>query len=191
MKHPSGLVEYVPTNDLPLVMANGSSVPGSAGITARAATTFWQETILQLGESPFAPAGYQVWRNVMDYGAKGDGVTDDTAAIQLAITSGGRCGANCGSSTVYPATVYFPSGTYLISGSIVQYFNTKLLGNPISVPTLLASSSFVGLGVINSDFYTGPQSEWYLNTNNFLRSIRNFIIDIRATPDLAEVCGIH
>jgi hypothetical protein len=25
---------------------------------------------------PFAPVGYPVWRNVMEYGAKGDGVTD-------------------------------------------------------------------------------------------------------------------
>jgi hypothetical protein len=26
----------------------------------------------QLGSSPFAPSGYQVWRNVKDFGAKGE-----------------------------------------------------------------------------------------------------------------------
>lgn len=38
----------------------------------------------------------------------GDGLTDDTAAINKATSDGGRCGADCGSSTIYPAVVYFP-----------------------------------------------------------------------------------
>jgi polygalacturonase len=53
---------------------------------------------------------YQVFRNVKEYGARGDGVTDDTAAINRAISDGNRCGANCRSSTVKGALVYFPSG---------------------------------------------------------------------------------
>ena len=36
----------------------------------------------------------------------GDGNTDDTAAIQDAISSGGRCGQGCSSSTTTPAVVY-------------------------------------------------------------------------------------
>ncbi|KID94680.1 LysM domain protein, partial [Metarhizium majus ARSEF 297] len=152
---------------------------------------YWMLDMPQLGSSPFGPQGYKVWRNVKDYGAKGDGKTDDTAAINLAISDGGRCGPNCGSSTVHPAVVFFPPGTYLISSSIIQYYNTQLLGDPNNVPTILGASSFLGLGMITSDVYVSDREQWYLNTNNFLRSIRNFIIDVRNTDPRAYVCGIH
>lgn len=66
------------------------------------------------GSNPFGGAsnnGCKVFRNVKDFGARGDGVTDDTEAVNRAISDGGRCGANCGASTVKGATVYFPPGT--------------------------------------------------------------------------------
>ncbi|KAI9371139.1 pectin lyase-like protein [Aspergillus egyptiacus] len=141
--------------------------------------------------TPAAPEGYKAWRNVKDYGAKGDGYTDDTAAINRAISDGGRCGESCGSSTIYPAFVYFPPGTYLVSSSIIQYYNTEFYGNPFDYPTILAASSFVGLGVITSDVYITDNIQWYLSTSNFLRSIRNFKIDITRTDPNAYVCGIH
>lgn len=45
---------------------------------------FWMEAIKHQGTSPFNPntAGYQVFRNVKDFGAKGDGKTDDSDAIK-------------------------------------------------------------------------------------------------------------
>ena len=112
------------------------------------------------GAAPFAASGYKVFRNVKSFGAMGDGVTDDTAAINNAIASGNRCGATCTSSTITPAVVYFPPGTYLVSSPLIQYYNTQFLGDPHDFPTLLAASSFVGLGVITSDVYTGANTEW-------------------------------
>lgn len=78
-----------------------------------ATTPYWYEQIQHQGVSAFGPSGYTVYRNVKDYGAKGDGVTDDTAAIQQAIAAGNRCGRGCASSTTTPAVVYFPAGTQI------------------------------------------------------------------------------
>lgn len=50
-----------------------------------------------------------LWLNVMDYGAEGDGITDDRAAIQAAIDA---LPANGG-------LVLFPEGIYLIEGLIL------------------------------------------------------------------------
>lgn len=69
--------------------------------------------------------------NVKQFGAKGDGVTDDTAAIQAAINN------NKGKS------IFFPFGTYIISSTITTSSSedektTLLLGRS----TLRASNSF-------------------------------------------------
>lgn len=62
--------------------------------------------------------------NVKDYGAKGDGVTDDTAAIQRALDDG-RVDEN--GKPLYsppdeyngrPKALYFPAGTYLVADTL-------------------------------------------------------------------------
>lgn len=90
------------------------------------------------------PSDYQVYRNVMDFGCKGDGVADDTSCINTAISSGDRCGANCGSSTIAPALIYFPTGRYLISSPIIMYYYSQLVGNAKDPPTLVAAPGFSG-----------------------------------------------
>jgi len=52
--------------------------------------------------------------SVKDFGAKGDGVNDDTAEIQAAINAA----ATFGSASNQGATLFFPSGKYLISSTI-------------------------------------------------------------------------
>ncbi len=57
--------------------------------------------------------------NVLDFGAKGDGITDDTDAIQAAINSiGGSQGG----------TVNIPRGTYMIRGLVIAHNGTRLIG---------------------------------------------------------------
>jgi len=34
-----------------------------------------------------------------------------------------------GSSTIVPAVIWFPGGTYLISTPLIQYYNTQFLGD--------------------------------------------------------------
>ncbi|KAK6519258.1 hypothetical protein TWF281_003094 [Arthrobotrys megalospora] len=157
------------------------------------ASLWWYEGIEHNGQFVGAPAGYKVYRNVKDFGAVGDGVTDDTKAINDAIKAGPRCQANCGATSVLGGVVYFPAGTYLVSGSLLSDYYTVFIGDPTNRPILQASNSFVGFGIFASDFYDGgPDShEWFINQNNFYRQINNFILDISQMPSTSTSCAIH
>lgn len=95
--------------------------------------------------------------NVKWFGAKGDGVTDDTAAIQAAIDAMHSSGGG---------EVYIPSGTYILSNYLTIYSYIKLIGasqyavtikqtnanaahiyaNDVLYPTI-KDITFVGLGM--------------------------------------------
>ncbi|KAH6677590.1 pectate lyase superfamily protein-domain-containing protein [Halenospora varia] len=155
---------------------------------------YWLAQIKHQGISAFNsdPETYRVFRNVKDFGAKGDGITDDTAAINNAISTGGRCGpGSCQSSTTTPAIVYFPSGTYLISSSIIDYYYSQLIGNPNDLPVLKATANFNGFGFIDGNRYGPDGILSFGSTNVFYRQIRNFIFDFSNLPPDASATGIH
>ncbi|KAA8892622.1 pectate lyase superfamily protein-domain-containing protein [Sphaerosporella brunnea] len=157
-----------------------------------AASSFWLEDIQKQGVAAFNPnpSAYKVFRNVKDYGAKGDGTTDDTQAINAAIQDGTRCGNGCDSSTLTPALIYFPSGTYRVSAPIVAMYYSQLVGNAIDRPVIKGLPNFAGIALIDSDPYNSDGSNWYTNQNNFFRAIRNFVIDTTDMPAAAGT-GIH
>lgn len=167
-----------------------SGAHSDSNVLKRQSTPYWYETIKHQGISAFGPSGYQVFRNVKDYGAKGDGVTDDTAAINSAINTGGRCGEGCASSTTTPAVVYFPSGTYLISSSILDQYYTQMIGNPNDLPVLKATSGFSGFGLVDADKYYTENLNW-VSTNVFNRQVRNFVFDMTNIPATSQATGIH
>jgi glucan 1,3-beta-glucosidase len=160
------------------------------------------ENIKHQGVAPYAGGGYQVFRNVKDaaYGAKGDGVTDDTAAIQLAISSGSNCpptGA-CQSSSTTPALIYFPPGTYVVSAPILMYYGSSLVGNPNCPPVLKAKSTFpinsnpaYSTYVVDGDPYTNSGALAFGATNTFWRQFRNFVIDTTAVRSSGYILGLH
>ncbi|KAF8439368.1 glycoside hydrolase family 55 protein [Boletus edulis BED1] len=176
-------------------LGSSCSAPLGSG-TASSTDPYWLETIKHQGTSPFNsdPNSYQVFRNVKDFGAKGDGVTDDTAAINAAMSSGTRCGGgSCAESTLTPAIVYFPQGTYLVSSPINTYYYTEMIGDAKNPPSLLARSNFRGFAVIDADPYipNGWGAQWFANQNNFFRSVRNMIIDMRQIPSRNSAIGLH
>lgn len=75
------------------------------------------------------------WTNALEVGLKGDGITDDTAALKEAV---GRFD-----------TIYFPQGEYILSDTIQLKENTSLIGmNPVSTQLILKENSerFTGFG---------------------------------------------
>src|SRR5579883_3358932 len=78
-----------------------------------------------------------IYYNVKQYGAKGDGTTDDTAAIQAAISAASTGGV-----------IFLPVGSYLISTPLtLSVANTALMGVGFG-STIIASSSFSGAQMI-------------------------------------------
>jgi glucan 1,3-beta-glucosidase len=134
-------------------------------------------------------SGYKVYRNVKDYGAAGDGVTDDTNAIQDAMNDGVRCLTNCNSSTTSQAIVFFPQGTYMVHTALQVPYYTQMIGDANTLPTLKATANFTGMAVVDADPYTNGGND-FINQNNFFRQIRNFVIDISGMTSTTGA-GIH
>ncbi|KAK0284563.1 hypothetical protein LTR35_005473 [Friedmanniomyces endolithicus] len=133
---------------------------------------------------------YKLYRNVKDYGATGDGSTDDTNAINAALSAGNRCGVGCNSSTITPAIVYFPSGTYQVHAPIIMEYYTQLIGDANNLPILKATANFSGIALLDADPYGMYGVNWYINQNNFFRQVRNFVIDITGISGNTGA-GIH
>lgn len=82
------LLAYGLVFSAPLTFALGTKCSAAiASGTAAASAPFWLENITHQGISAFNPdpSSYTVFRNVKDYGATGDGTTDDTDAIKFVV----------------------------------------------------------------------------------------------------------
>jgi hypothetical protein len=105
--------------------------------------------------------------NVKDFGAVGDGVADDTAAIQAAIDSATASSGAC--------SVFLPAGNYRITASVILksdlsihgagWRKSVILGN-ISDSLIRASSTAYSLTTANRRFYINIEDLGFNNTSN-------------------------
>lgn len=103
--------------------------------------------------------------SVRDFGAVGDGVTDDTAAIQAAIEASKQVRAAY--YALDPATgtkrIYLPAGVYLISSPLSLYSFQEFVGD--GPGTLLkASGGFSGTALILLKSVTPATVNWCVGT---------------------------
>jgi len=100
--------------------------------------------------------------SVKDFGAVGDGIADDTAAIQAGINLACQYGGN----------VYLPSGTYKISAALVFTMNSSLVdpvkrpsmsGDGTAATTIFQTANANGIEVIGYD----PQPAGYCTFQDF------------------------
>ena len=135
------------------------------------------------------------YRNVTAFGADPTGATDSTAAFSAAIdyARGGEAGSG---QDKQAAMVYVPSGTYLLSDTLVLWKWTKLQGNPYCPPTLLVKSgtpAFSGasgwrpLLVAVDGFNSSTAAHaWWDNANGQQATNENFFTQLHHLDILIE-----
>jgi hypothetical protein len=127
-------------------------VPGFSGFNPTADAT-------RLDAEERTEAG-TAWLNVRDFGAQGDGIGDDTAAIQRAID---------GAYARKGSTVFFPSGIYVVS-QIILRAGISLMGSGINPPphglgTVLQQKAGTDLDLIVSDQPPRGYHHWSVISN--------------------------
>lgn len=141
-------------------------------------------TIDALGAiSTVIPSGVLLY-NVHDYGALGDGMTDDTAAIQLAIDTAHKAGGGI---------VFFPipaGGAYVVNGTLAltDYENIELVGAEASNNQYAAPTGVILLRTAG----TGTMLAWTMVlAGTSLRgwAIRNLVFDCNGLADTGLLLG--
>eukprot|EP01084_Bolivina_argentea_P072137 131021_1 len=121
---------------------------------------FWLLSLISLcnaGHYFSSPTKYDKTCNVIDYGAKGDGKTNDTLSILSAIK-------DCYSNWTISGQIIFPSGYTFLSSALLIHYNSSDCSLFISSNTTLLA--------------TNNRQEWPGNYNFLdLEHLNNFVIE--------------
>ena len=141
-------------------------VDGTAPVAHATGFTIYQ--VVSAGALGMFPQVYNV-RSVT-YGATGNGSTDDTAAIEAALTAAGSAGGG---------RVHIPAGTYKITPpsatvpALTVPSNVTISGDGIGATTLVKN----GNGILLDYSGTGPASETGGNATSVYQGLRDIAIN--------------
>lgn len=123
-----------------------------------------------------------VFINAKDFGAKGDGTTNDTVAIQNAIN-------HCISNNL---TLYFPVGIYIVTGALQISGNIRIVGDRLYAMFNSTKSVIKHTGTLFSDSTNGTRSMSVENMT-FLPTdatdANRILFDIKLTTFLIQNCS--
>lgn len=136
-------------------------------------------TLTRVKGSVWNTADNKLGFNVVDFGATGDGSTDDTTALQNTINAAESAGGG---------EVVLFEGTFIVNSPIVLPSQVILQGDGEASTIIKAGASFTGTAVIKSkdfDSLTGSNT-WFVSEGiNFAFGLR----DLRIDGDLKAVRG--
>jgi hypothetical protein len=146
---PGAQYAYIETSSTVVTFISGLHVGASVKFTTSAINASSYGDASQIAYTP-AGAGAVTTNvqtklresvSVKDFGAVGDGTTNDTVAIQAAINSGST-------------SIYFPTGTYIVTGLVLTAFTGVIFGSGIlKCPTLTAISTLIDFTNANNIYW--------------------------------------
>ena len=147
--NPPATFEYIGNSDVQNLGSKIGKAAMTGALTLSGAPTADLHAATKLYVDSHAGSDASRFINVLDYGAIGDGVADDTAALNAATAAAKTLNGRKG------GTVFLPAGTYLVSAPISIYSSVNLMGEGWSVDNVYYNTSaiqadpgFVGSAII-------------------------------------------
>lgn len=132
-----------------------------------------------------------IYLNVKDFGAVGDGVTDDTKVIQDLINSLIGSSVYNGVGAYGGGTIFLPKGTYLLSSPLQLYSKINLIGDDETATNLRTSDNFIGDTIVLLQSIikqpTHNQGCEISNVEFDSRGAKNLIAAVRVDPSVTVV----
>lgn len=149
-------ITYVPGANAIMVVMDGLTLPASAYVETSASsitlddpvTTVAEVEVIAVNSATPAYASAIVVVTEARFGARGNGIDDDTTAIQSALDY---------LATIGGGTLWFPTGTYLVSDTLTANCVCHMVGAGVNATTIQASH-VSGAAITFTRYYSGVRS---------------------------------